>query len=90
MRRLVVLAVFAAFVFAILVYSPAQAGPQAKVKLCHHNPHLTDHPPLAAFVIQVAAPAVHAHLAHGDCLALEDAVVGTECWCADDDALPGF
>ena len=80
MKRLLVLAALAAFVFAMVVYSPAQAGPQDRVKICHHNPDLTDDPPLLEFVIEVAAPAVDAHLAHGDWLVLDPAaVVGTAC-----------
>jgi hypothetical protein len=80
MKRVLFLLALAVCVVALTSFNTASAGAE-KVKVCHHNPDMDDDPPLEWFVIEVAAPAVGAHLAHGDCLAAADAIVGTRCTC---------
>ena len=56
-----------AFVLALVVAAPAtqaQGGGQEKVTICHVPPGNPDN----AHTITVGAPAVPAHLAHGDSL----------------------
>ena len=78
MKRLFILLVLLAFVIGISMYNPATA--LDKVQLCHQNPDGDDDPALTEFVIEVAPPAVPAHLAHGDWI-IEDnsGVVGEAC-----------
>jgi hypothetical protein len=53
-----------------------QAEPPAKVLICHVDPDCDGEGP---HVISVSERALDAHLAHGDCLAAEDAEKGDAC-----------
>jgi len=76
MKR-ILFVLFVLIVCMALSESPALlAGPQ-KVLICHVPPGN----PANAHVISVSANAVAAHLAHGDCLAAEDAVPVQRCEC---------
>jgi len=75
MKKLFTLLALIACVAMVSVYSTAQAGPPAKVKVCHIDPDYcegVDEPCLLEpnpHVIEISERALEAHLAHGDYLA---------------------
>jgi hypothetical protein len=61
----------------IYILEKRPSRPQA-VRICHVPPGNPEN----AHVIVISEKAVHAHLAHGDCFAPEDAIPGAPCDCA--------
>ena len=75
MKRMLGWIIVAAMIAGLPLSHLAMGARQEKVAVCHIDEEGVGR------VINIAAPAVPAHLAHGDCLAADALVDGRSCEC---------